>query len=390
MGAQDAARAVARSAASSTPPSKPRNSHAAGAAVGPWLRRPWRRARASYRRAAAGSRGPRGERQREPRLSSLTAVRRRGRRRPARARAASRCRRRNGQGVGVQELLLRLRADAQRDLGDDAEHALGTEQQLAQAGPAAVAGQEGGQLAAGGGEQGDGELVDAPVAGRGLAGRARAGPAADGRELEALREVAERQPVRFEQPLDLRPRVPAPKVASWERRSIACSRRVGARSRLIAAANGPAGRLDAADDARAAAERTTAMACCAQMFSTAATGRGRRGRRRRRVRYVVALAQPQRRGTSGGGVGDAGEVVVAHVGVAADGGGELRAVRCGSADVVISTCSERHGAGAGAADAELVAQQRDGGAGERASWPSKPTPPAHARSERVGHGESTP
>jgi hypothetical protein len=107
---------------------------------------------------------------------------------------------------------------------------------------------------------------------------------------------------------------------------------------------------------------------------------------------VGAAAQPQQVGVGAArGVGDAGEVVVADVLGAAGGGRELRAGLCGERGRRQLDPVEGDGRGAGSVHAELVAQQRGGGAGERGVVAvDAPAPPAHARCERVGHGDSTP
>ena len=78
-------------------------------------------------------------------------------------------------------------------------------------GPAAVRGQRRGATSPPGATmpQPLDELVDAAVAGRGLAGGTSGNPAADRRELERLREVAQRQSLGRELPLGLRAEQPA-------------------------------------------------------------------------------------------------------------------------------------------------------------------------------------
>ena len=78
------------------------------------------------------------------------------------------------------------------------------------------------------------ELVDAAVAGRGLAGGARGHPAADGRELERLREVAERQALGGQPPLGARPEQARPRsVAVSDVRSTSSRRSSRRRSSEI-------------------------------------------------------------------------------------------------------------------------------------------------------------
>ena len=99
------------------------------------------------------------------------------------------------------------------------------------------------------------QLVDPPVSRRGLAGGARGHPAAERRELERLREVAERHGLLAQAPLELRseqsgvdPRGERHAVHLHRRRQPAQVERDRAREPF---AHG----LDPAHDARAAAER---------------------------------------------------------------------------------------------------------------------------------------
>ena len=92
--------------------------------------------------------------------------------------------------------------------GDDAEHALGADEQLAQVRarrgrrrPAEVEHARRGDRA-----QAADHVVEPAVARRVLAGRPGRGESADRRELEALREVAEREAALAEQSLGLRAR----------------------------------------------------------------------------------------------------------------------------------------------------------------------------------------
>ena len=86
----------------------------------------------------------------------------------------------------------------QPDPGHDAERALGTEEQLGEVGP------DGGGRRAAGAHDGavgehdlepDDEVLDLAVPRRVLAGTATGHPAADGRQVEALREVADAEAV---------------------------------------------------------------------------------------------------------------------------------------------------------------------------------------------------
>ncbi len=93
---------------------------------------------------------------------------------------------------------LRRRADAHAHLGDRPEDPLGAERELAQRRPRRrVRGGERAQLTGRGDHREGGyELVEASVAARRLAGGPRRREAADGRVLERLREMADREPVR--------------------------------------------------------------------------------------------------------------------------------------------------------------------------------------------------
>src|SRR4029079_500885 len=81
-----------------------------------------------------------------------------------------------------------------RDLGDDAQDALGADDQLAQRGRRARGARERLDLDGSRGRRGaqpHSELVDPAVPGRGLAGRPGGREAADGRVLPGLRQVAQ-------------------------------------------------------------------------------------------------------------------------------------------------------------------------------------------------------
>ena len=102
----------------------------------------------------------------------------------------------------------RRRVNLDADAGDDAEHAFGADQQLAQ-----VRARRGLRCAAeveharrGDRAQAADHVVESPVARRVLPGRSGRGESADRRELEALREVPEREAAFAEQAFGVRTR----------------------------------------------------------------------------------------------------------------------------------------------------------------------------------------
>ena len=117
----------------------------------------------------------------------------------------------------------------------------------------------------------------------GLAARPHGGEAADGRELEALREVAQRVAVRAQQLLGCGPVVPAPKAARSDISSRASSPRA-VRGRARSRPGAPRLRLDAARRAVPPPNGTTAMPRSSQTASTASTRRARRATQRRPAR----------------------------------------------------------------------------------------------------------
>ena len=146
--------------------------------------------------------------------------------------------------------------------------------------------------------------------------------------------------------------------------------------------------LHAADDARAAAERDDRDAvvradceCGGDLVVIGGiddrVGWGEAG----------AGSQAQEVGVGApGGVGDAREAVVADVLVPADRRRELRAGGSWEAGLGELHAVEGDGRRAGAADAELVAQQGGRATRQRGVVAvDAPSPPAHLRSERVGH-----
>ena len=104
--------------------------------------------------------------------------------------------------------LRRARAHAHPRLGDHAERALGAEQQPVGRRPGAGAGQPPRRVDAARRQRPDrlGEVVDVGLDGGEMAARAGRQPAAEGRELEALRVVAQRQAALAQ----LSPRAPGP------------------------------------------------------------------------------------------------------------------------------------------------------------------------------------
>ena len=145
---------------------------------------------------------------------------------------------------------------AQRDLGDHAQHPLGAHEQLPQRGPSGRGGLGAGADLAGRRQAAKAlhELVDPPVAGGRLSGGPRRHPAADGRELERLREVAERQTVRGQLRLRLGPEQPGLERGG-QRRAVDVSDPVeAAQVQRDGGREAVSERLHPADDARAAAE----------------------------------------------------------------------------------------------------------------------------------------
>ena len=106
----------------------------------------------------------------------------------------------------MEALVRGSRPDAQGHLGEEAEPAFAAEHRLAQVGPGARRWQAADREFAARRRHPAGveELLDPAVAQRLLAGRAGHDPAAGGRELERLREVAERHAVRRQRRLDRR------------------------------------------------------------------------------------------------------------------------------------------------------------------------------------------
>ena len=95
--------------------------------------------------------------------------------------------------------------------GDDAERALGTDEHLVEVGADRRRRRAAGADHAAVGEhdlEPDDHVLDLPVAGRVLAGAAARDPSADGGQLEALGEVADRQPMRDERGLEVGPERP--------------------------------------------------------------------------------------------------------------------------------------------------------------------------------------
>src|SRR5690606_38546257 len=101
--------------------------------------------------------------------------------------------REGGEAPALVDAGVRHRADPYRDRGDDAEGALGAQDELAQVGSGGRAGGAAGvEGAARGGErQGEHHLVEPAVPGGRLAAGAGGGEAADGGPLVGLGEVAE-------------------------------------------------------------------------------------------------------------------------------------------------------------------------------------------------------
>ena len=147
------------------------------------------------------------------------------------------------------------RTNPQQQAGDDAEHALGSDKQLAQRGAGRAGGQRRGRELAGRRRQPQAldRLVDAAVAARGLADRAGRRATADRYELEAVRIVAERQVVLGERGFK-RHRPRSGRDGDRQRAAVDCEqagepREIERDHRLLGAGE----RLQAAHGARAAA-----------------------------------------------------------------------------------------------------------------------------------------
>ena len=121
-------------------------------------------------------------------------------------------------------------------LGDDAEDALGADEQPVGARPGAGAGQAPRLHRAGGRHdaQAFDEIVDMRVEGREVAARARRDPAAEGRVLEALREVPQRHAVRPSCASSAGPSMPPWMRAAREARSNSSTWSIARRSSVTA------------------------------------------------------------------------------------------------------------------------------------------------------------
>ena len=247
----------------------------------------WPRARRYVRSARCGGRCDR-QREREPRLLLVGQARDVGRRagllelaQGLGARGEAR------QGVGVEALAPRARPHAQGDLGDDAERALRAEQQLAQVRPGgARRHRRASRARPPGWRRAARRRARRCARSRSRPGRRSASPpsrrpsrtrssAGSGRASGRARRAAARPPG---------PVVPAANVASCERSSSAARPLMRARSSADRREAAAAQRLDAADDARAAAERDDGDPCSrADREHAARPRRGRRGRRPRRA-----------------------------------------------------------------------------------------------------------
>ena len=206
--------------------------------------------------------GPRSAGQREQRLRSRAASRRgpstaAGRPGPA-SRAASTARGQSGRNQAGNASRCGFGHRPHRRLGDDAEPALRSEDELAEV-RARGRGRVGRQVErpgrrhdAAAGEQ----RLDPAEADRLLAGRPGGDPAAERRALERLGEVAEGQAVRLERRLEGRPdRARRRTSRGRSARRGSCSPASRSSAIVSVGRSSSAGRRDAADDARPAAER---------------------------------------------------------------------------------------------------------------------------------------